>query len=94
VASPTFDAESPWVLASTVSLRPEPFGALAYDFKTRRLSFLKTTTLVRVVESLETLPSASEAMRVAGVSCGEAESYMRALARLAATGMIQRRVAA
>ena len=28
--------------AAVVALRPEPFGALAYDFTSRRLSFLKT----------------------------------------------------
>ena len=35
-----------------MSLRPEPFGALAYDFGTRRLGFLKTPTLVDVVRRL------------------------------------------
>ena len=30
-----------WRLAPQVSVRPERFGALLYDFDTRRLSFLK-----------------------------------------------------
>ena len=33
--------DEPWRLDDAVSLRPEPFGALAYHFGTRRLSFLK-----------------------------------------------------
>ena len=41
-----------WALSGSVALRPEPFGALAYDFASRRLSFLKSPRLVRVVESL------------------------------------------
>ncbi len=36
-----------------VALRPEPFGALAYHYDTRRLVFLKHVDLVRVVESLD-----------------------------------------
>jgi putative mycofactocin binding protein MftB len=35
-----------------VSLRPEPFGALAYHYGTRRLVFLKHTDVVRVVQAL------------------------------------------
>ena len=40
-----------------VSLRPESFGALAYHFGTRRLSFLKSRTLLDVVESLADQPT-------------------------------------
>ena len=35
-----------------VALRPEPFGALAYHFGTRRLSFLKAPELVELVCAL------------------------------------------
>ena len=43
--------------APTLGLAPqvapsEPFGALAYHFGTRRLSFLKSRTLLAVVEGL------------------------------------------
>jgi putative mycofactocin binding protein MftB len=44
-----FDLERGWALDPQVALRPEPFGALAYHFGTRRLSFLKTPTLRAVV---------------------------------------------
>ncbi len=35
-----------------VAIRPEPFGALAYHYDTRRLVFLKHIDLVRVVNAL------------------------------------------
>jgi putative mycofactocin binding protein MftB len=83
-----FDLERPWALDSRVALRPEPFGALAYHFGTRRLSFLKTRKLVAVVESLAQQPSGREACLAAGVSDGELPAYARALARLAESGLI------
>jgi putative mycofactocin binding protein MftB len=71
-----------------VSLRPESFGALAYHFGTRRLSFLKSRTLLDVVQSLAEQPSGHEACRAAGVGQAELGTYERALATLAASGMI------
>ena len=47
----------PWALHPQVALRPESFGALAYHFGTRRLSFLKSRTLLTVVESLAEQPT-------------------------------------
>ena len=63
-----------------MALRPEPFGALAYHFGTRRLSFLKSRTLLRVVESLSEQPSARAACAAAGVDDAELPQYTRALA--------------
>ena len=84
-----FDLERGWALHPQVALRPEPFGALAYHFGTRRLSFLKSRTLLRVVESLGEQPSARAACAAAGVSKAELPAYTRALATLAETGMIE-----
>ena len=39
-------------LSSKVSLRPEPFGALAYHFGNRKLTFLKRPELVGVVRAV------------------------------------------
>ena len=39
-------------LSPSVALRPEPFGALAYHFGNRRLTFLKRPELVQVISSL------------------------------------------
>jgi putative mycofactocin binding protein MftB len=71
-----------------VSLRPEPFGALAYHFGTRRLSFLKSRTLLQVVESLDSHPTAAAACRAAGVADAQMRSYEQALQTLATSGMI------
>ena len=76
-----------------VALRPESFGALAYHFGTRRLSFLKSPTLLAIVESLGDQPSGAEACRAAGVSDEAMPSYEKALATLAASGMICERTA-
>jgi putative mycofactocin binding protein MftB len=93
-ASAPFDGSRPWSIHPQVSLRPESFGALAYHFGTRRLSFLKSRTLLAVVESLADQPSADEACRVAGVPATEWGTYGRALATLAESGMICPRDAA
>jgi putative mycofactocin binding protein MftB len=88
-----FDATRPYALHPQVALRPESFGALAYHFGTRRLSFLKSRTLLTVVESLADQPSGLEACRAAGVAPDELPVYEQALATLADTGMICERVA-
>ncbi len=88
-----FDPGRPWTLHPQVSLRPESFGALAYHFGTRRLSFLKSRTLLSVVESLADQPTGRDACRAAGVSDDELERYEVALATLAESGMICEREA-
>jgi len=74
-----------------VSVRPESFGALVYDFHTRRLSFLKTRALVRVVEALADQPDVHGALEVAEVPAHQREQYLKALAGLAKAGTIQPR---
>ena len=83
------DLERPWCVGHQVALRPEPFGALAYHFGTRRLSFIKTRKLLAVVQALGEQPSGHEACRVAGVSDSELPTYARALETLASSGMIE-----
>jgi putative mycofactocin binding protein MftB len=78
----------PWLLHPQVALRPERFGALAYHFGTRRLSFLKSRRLLDVVQRLESSPDPNAACRAAGVGEEELPSYRRALATLAETEMI------
>ena len=84
-----FEVERAWRLDSRVAIRPEPFGALAYHFGTRRLSFIKTRKLLAVVQALGEQPSGHEACRVAGVSDSELPTYERALETLASSGMIE-----
>jgi mycofactocin biosynthesis protein MftB len=83
-----FDGSRPWSLHPQVSLRPESFGALAYHFGTRRLSFLKSRTLLAVVECLALQPTGHHACRAAGVTPAQSEMYDRALSALAESGMI------
>lgn len=80
-----------WRLSDTVALRPEPFGALAYDFTSRRLSFLKTPALVDVVRRLELAPTVADALAGADVAREQWGAYVRALDGLAAGGMLTRR---
>jgi putative mycofactocin binding protein MftB len=77
-----------WRLHPQVALRPERFGALAYHYGTRRLSFLKSRRLLDVVRGLEGAPDPAAACRAAGVEEAKLPSYGRALATLADTGMI------
>ena len=83
-----FDLERPWRLADQVALRSEPFGALAYHFGTRRLSFLKTTKLLAVVQALGEHPTGRSACAAAGVSDAELGAYERALGTLVDSGMV------
>lgn len=78
----------PWRLNPKVALRPESFGALAYHFGTRRLSFLKSRVLLEVVQGLEEFPDPPAACRAAGVDERQLPSYLRALAALADSEMI------
>jgi putative mycofactocin binding protein MftB len=87
----TFDLERSWQLAAQVALRPEPFGALAYHFGTRRLSFLKTWKLVAVVHALGQHPTGRAACAAAGITDGELPSYVRALGALVDSGMLVER---
>jgi putative mycofactocin binding protein MftB len=89
--SALFDPELPWRRARSVALRPEPFGALVYSFGTRKLSFLKSKQLVTVVETLADHPSALAAIEASGVSEAQRPAYVKALADLARSQMIEPR---
>lgn len=95
-ASPTdaeavIDLDAQWQLHPQVSVRPEPFGALLYHFGTRKLSFLKDTTLLTVVNSLADSPSARAACSQAGISEADLPRYQRALGTLAKSSMVVER---
>jgi mycofactocin biosynthesis protein MftB len=86
-----FDPRLPYRCSASVALRPEPFGALVYDFVTRKLSFLKTPELVAVVSGLEHHPDVHSAIDAAGVAEEQRPAYLRALAGLLASGTIEER---
>jgi mycofactocin biosynthesis protein MftB len=85
---PGFDPGSAYRCSPNVSLRPEPFGALVYDFVTRKLSFLKTPELVEVVKGLEHHPDVHGAIAAAGVPEAQRPAYLKALAGLHESGTI------
>ena len=82
-----------WALSPSVALRPEPFGALAYHFGNRKLTFLKRPDLVAVVRALGAQPNVRSALVAAGVPEAQHAAYAEALAGLARTDMIRRRAA-
>ena len=79
-----------WQLSPELALRPESFGALAYHFGTRRLSFLKSPQLVAVVRSLADHPTALDACRAAGVADGDLDRYGDVCGRSPAPGRSSR----
>ena len=86
-----FDIDRPWQVDPRVSMRPEPFGALLYHFGTRRLSFLKDTALLAVLQALGEHPTARSACVAAGIGDDALPAYQRSLAALARSQMITRR---
>ena len=83
----SIDLARAWRLHPKVALRDEAFGALAYHYDTRRLVFLKSRALVELVASLEQFESADAAL-VALIPEAERPQYARAMARLAASEVI------
>ena len=80
-----------WTLSPSVALRPEPFGALAYHFGNRKLTFLKRPELVAVIQALAGQPDVRSAFTDAGIPADEHPAYVEALRALAATDMIRPR---
>ncbi len=78
-----FDADRPWRLHERVALRPEPFGALAYHYGNRRLTFLRSPDLVDVVEGLADAPTARAAFHAAQLDERRWPSFDAALTSLA-----------
>ena len=63
-----------------VALRPEPFGALAYHYGTRRLVFLKHIDMVTVARGLADHPSLQAALIAADIEPGRWPSFAAAFA--------------
>ncbi len=82
-----FDASLRYALDSEVALREEPFGALAYNYSNRRLTFLRSVALRELVRSLADFDSAGDAV-ARSIPEASRPSYLRALAGLAESGMI------
>jgi putative mycofactocin binding protein MftB len=83
--------EEAWALDESVALRPEPFGALAYHFGTRRLSFLRSPDIVAVVSALADQPSVEAALEACDIAPERWPSFTHALGTLETSGMIRPR---
>jgi putative mycofactocin binding protein MftB len=74
-----------------VALRPEPFGALAYHYDTRRLVFLKHPDLVRLVEALSAHASLGESLESCSIAPQRHATFVQAIASLIESEMIRDR---
>jgi putative mycofactocin binding protein MftB len=71
-----------------VGLRDEQFGALAYHYGNRRLTFLNDPRLVRVVRGASEYDDIEAALDAAGVTAAARPSYLAAIARLTDAGVL------
>lgn len=71
-----------------VALRPEPFGALAYHYGTRKLVFLRHPDVVRVVEALADHPTVADCLDGCGIAEARRPAFAGALASLADSGLL------
>jgi len=74
-----------------VSLRPEPFGALAYHYGNRRLVFLKHPDMVAVARSLAEHPSLVAALHACGIAPTRHRSFATAFSSLLDSEVIRER---
>lgn len=83
-----FDPDQPHRLHPKVALRPEPFGALAYHYGNRRLTFVRSPEVVDLLRELHSHPSVTEALAASPIDPARRPSVLAALARLCASEMI------
>jgi len=74
-----------------VALRPEPFGALAYHYGTRRLVFLKHPDVVRVVRALEHHDTVGDTFAACEIAPARHPAFLRALTSLSDSEMLRDR---
>ncbi len=89
--SPEFALQHAYELHPQVALRPEPFGALAYHFGNRRLTFVRSLELVELLVHLGEHRSVTAALDSLGVDDRRRPSIERALAALERSEVIRER---
>ena len=80
--------DTAWRLTSSVALRPEPFGALAYHFGNRRLTFLKRQDLTELVKNVDKHRSLRDALRAQDIPEAIWPQFLSALRHLVDADMI------
>ena len=88
MSTSAFEAERPYALHPDLALRHERFGALAYHYGNRRLTFLKSPQLTAIVQDLAEHPSADAALQAHGVTADQRPAMLAALARLQSSEVI------
>ncbi|HSB86086.1 MAG TPA: mycofactocin biosynthesis chaperone MftB [Ilumatobacteraceae bacterium] len=83
--------DTPLELDPQVVLRPEPFGALAYHHRTRRLVFMKHRDVVAVARELGRQPSLGAALRACNVAESRWPSFTEAFASLSKSEIVRER---
>ncbi|MGI8661989.1 MAG: mycofactocin biosynthesis chaperone MftB [Acidimicrobiales bacterium] len=78
-----------YALDPQVALRPEPFGALAYHYGNRRLTFLRSPELVALVESLGGHPSLDDALAAIAIAEHRWPAFRSALASLVESEVVR-----
>jgi putative mycofactocin binding protein MftB len=86
----SIDLDAPYRLDERVAIRPEPFGALAYHFGNRRLTFLRSPDIVAVVQGLDGSSTVADALRAASIDEARWPSFTKALDSLAGSDMIHK----
>lgn len=76
-------------LDEQAALRPEPFGALAYHYGTRRLIFLRDRQLAEVVADLGAHPSLRAAFDAHAVGDDRRAAFVAAIDGLLAAGVLR-----
>jgi putative mycofactocin binding protein MftB len=74
-----------------VALRPEPFGALAYHYDTRRLVFLKHPDVMRVVREIADHATVADVLRACRIAENRWPAFEAALASLIDSEMLHDR---
>lgn len=87
----TVPLEAVLVLSPSVALRPEPFGALAYHFGNRRLTFLKRPELVSLVSGFDGSRTLREILTACNVPSPQWPAFQAALERLMESDMVHPR---
>ena len=86
--------DTPLELDPQVALRPEPFGALAYHYGTRRLVFMKHLDVVAVARELSAHPSLSATLQACGIAPERWPSFVKAFATLTESEVVRERAVA
>ena len=80
-----------YALDGQVALRPEPFGALAYHYGNRRLTFLRDPALVALVQDLDRYDDLDTALAASGIPDRRWPAFRRAVAALADAEVLRAR---